>query len=1381
MRKIYFLLYVLFLMLISFSVYQVVEAKWVRFRLGEIAYNKGNYAKAYKYYLLAIKNGFSSDIFFDHLSTSARIIDKVNDVFDTYKQLIAKKTDDKQSYHDLALFYSMFREEDLAITYFEELLKSKKNPIIYDILGKLYQRDGRYFQAIDNYKKYLDIKDDFYAHLQLANLYLIIGQKGKAIEQLQKILSINPDFLLAKLKFVDILLSNDEIAKATQILQKIKVNEIEDQSELVLACLYLDQKEFKKADKVIESYLKNNPNDIKARYYLAEAYEKTKKFDQTIDQYKKILSIKNDFQIRRKLGKIYFLKCDYKKAEYELRKSFEDENYSIVNEDNRITNFEAKLLLAEVYIKNGTPKNAILILFPLLDQTDKPLDVHVLLYQAYFDEKQYEKALNEVKYIKKYIKKDDADKLEGKVYLAKNEHKKACVFFEKFPQILPENKYLLVELAKAYLWNLNFRKAIEIYLALLNQEPDNYAWMAKLADIYFIEGQYTNAILYYSKILKDNPNNHDIKRSLAISYSNNEEEDKAIEILKSIFDENNKDRLIGIELVKNYVKIKNYSEAFKVINILKSQYENDPSVIKSEFYIYYGQGLRKKAYSFFKANEGFLNPIDKAELFIKLNYFYEAEKCYLSLLKGEKKDIPIMNLLGKLYTIMKRYNEAEGIYVNIFYNVRNNKKVFLDYVRLKIAEKEFDKAEEIISKALSIFPDDIDLIWEQSIVYLFKNENAKAIKIYNDLLSYKLYRKKALLELGKIYFKEDIKKSREYFQKALDEDTNLFEAKFYLYYPEKKPNELFNDMSIDEMLSWAYLYKENDDPEMSYYLFKKILDEDEDNYYAKKSMADWYISQSDFKEAIVYLDQILKDFPKDYNILIEKARALSWMEDFDESIAIYKELISNNNSLIIRDIARTYAWNQDLKKAKREYDLLLSPSVDELLIKKVPELFSKKTILDKKPYYFYEKVKNDIDKEILKNDDIKNEVLNLYGIYRIQKSTYLEKIAKNYFGNSYFIHAINVYKELIDFEPWNEEAIFDLAQSYCYFGICNESKKIYKNILKKNIYHSLAKEAYNLNVIKSHPSINPKYRFFREQGRGELDRITKNRAIFDINIPIYCKNELSIGGVFWNDRPNFPHNTQVRNENSLAKSYYSYGIKAEWKQILNEYISLKAGVEQKHYIKDFTDRTSGYFHLFFNIYDYMKLQGMFDQENKIDNYFGLKHGTQFRRILVKTFIPIKNIIDIDGSIRFYYFNDKNKMQYHNLNIDLHIVNNPVLFKLSFLGEYRDTRKQNVYIYDGNDLVDIKYPYWTPDEYWAYRVAIDLIGDFSKIKFCGNEKRYYMLDIKVGNDTENNPTVIVDGLLHYEFYKHWAMEIKGLVHRSTLWNSEEVKAEIQYRF
>jgi len=52
---------------------------------------------------------------------------------------------------------------------------------------------------------------------------------------------------------------------------------------------------------------------------------------------------------------------------------------------------------------------------------------------------------------------------------------------------------------------------------------------------------------------------------------------------------------------------------------------------------------------------------------------------------------------------------------------------------------------------------------------------------------------------------------------------------------------------------------------------------------------------------------------------------------------------------------------------------------------------------------------------------------------------------------------------------------------------------------------------------------------------------------------------------------------------------------------------------------------------------------------------------------------------------------------------------------------------------------------------------------------------------VGTDTEHNPSIELRGEWHYEFLDHWTFSIKGLIHRSKLWDAEGVWADLRYQF
>jgi tetratricopeptide (TPR) repeat protein len=54
------------------------------------------------------------------------------------------------------------------------------------------------------------------------------------------------------------------------------------------------QKQFVKAEQIANEYAKQNPNDLKAIELLGDAYGHQKKWDQAIEQYRKLVKAKND-------------------------------------------------------------------------------------------------------------------------------------------------------------------------------------------------------------------------------------------------------------------------------------------------------------------------------------------------------------------------------------------------------------------------------------------------------------------------------------------------------------------------------------------------------------------------------------------------------------------------------------------------------------------------------------------------------------------------------------------------------------------------------------------------------------------------------------------------------------------------------------------------------------------------------------------------------------------------------------------------------------------------------------------------------------------------------------------------------------------------------
>ncbi|MFN2343554.1 MAG: hypothetical protein ABR542_09365, partial [Desulfonatronovibrio sp.] len=68
---------------------------------------------------------------------------------------------------------------------------------------------------------------------------------------------------------------------------------------------------------------------------------------------------------------------------------------------------------------------------------------------------------------------------------------------------------------------------------------------------------------------------------------------------------------------------------------------------------------------------------------------------------------------------------------------------------------------------------------------------------------------------------------------------------------------------------------------------------------------------------------------------------------------------------------------------------------------------------------------------------------DLEPVYLVQKRAFLEQQSKNMAWNRRFAPARRHLKELVEIQPGNQEAWFDLAQASCVLGLCDEEAKIY--------------------------------------------------------------------------------------------------------------------------------------------------------------------------------------------------------------------------------------------------------------------------------------------------------------------------------------------------
>ena len=128
-----------------------------------------------------------------------RILEKIK-VF-KLKMLIARKKDEEARKYALKL-----------------VDKYPRNYLIHKILAQLYEKEGKYNVALDEYIRVVEIKNnDYETHLKVAQLLQKNEKKDEAIIMLQDLLKIKPDYLQATQLLGDILYEEERFKEAISI------------------------------------------------------------------------------------------------------------------------------------------------------------------------------------------------------------------------------------------------------------------------------------------------------------------------------------------------------------------------------------------------------------------------------------------------------------------------------------------------------------------------------------------------------------------------------------------------------------------------------------------------------------------------------------------------------------------------------------------------------------------------------------------------------------------------------------------------------------------------------------------------------------------------------------------------------------------------------------------------------------------------------------------------------------------------------------------------------------------------------------------------------------------------------------------------------------
>ncbi len=881
--------------------------------------------------------------------------------------------------------------------------------------------------------------------------------------------------------------------------------------------------------------------------------------------------------------------------------------------------------------------------------------------------------------------------------------------------------------------------------------------------------------------------------------------DEALQVYNILLNQNPNDPLIRLEMADLLIRKGDSKAALSLAESVRELPLNDPETLVALADLEASFGHAARCRDLYLEALGISDRPEKIRLKLadRMNMwgdFYEAETIYREHLKTHPENRTAALQLAAVLRSSERYGESEGIYRLLLAQSPDSRELLMGLARVKRMEKKHAEAEKWINRWLGLHPDDSEGLLFKGDTLFFQKRYKEALNVYSKLSKMKCCSVKGLLGMGKVYLeqgKPDL--ASACFAKAQKTEPRDTASRFYAAGVETATSNNFvkallqnENLSPAVLEKWARLYSEHGFNEIAVKCYRASIERDPDYFPSQIGLAEILAVDHQYDSAKNHFQTLAEAYPHNRKILTGWARVQGWGRHYDKSIALYDKIhgISPSDPVPQMEKARTAAWAKKMALASKTYSELLTPPVDKTLADAVipvadasgnPRLKDAARRLghsaDSGSIFRgfgaftenFEEIKPTLSAKYSRQIDVL--LIRLYPSFAVQKSAFLEREGKCLTWNRRPTRAMKAYEELLAFTPGNEEAVFDYAQLECAMGLCDREEKTYRRLLDMDKRHSLAGKAMARLKIRQNPSLKLGQTYWSERGRNDLTEIDRYRTDMEMDMPVDCRFHVKLTGHHWIEHPSYTH-----------ASYGANGFTLGADGVLNPYIKGEAGWTKKMYQdSEFQNTDTGYVHIRLNLMDYAVVGLGVDRTDELYNYFGIKQGIQANSWWISMNSHITRRLEVVGRAAYMHYNDDNDGQNYLLGAGYAFTDHPRIFKMALTGEYRDTQHPDVYHYEDGRLIDITHPYWTPQDYYAGGITLEWYHDLASLFFCGSQWHFYDLVLTLGMDTEHNPSMEFEGGWHYQFLNHWTFNLKGLIHRSKLWDAEGIWADIRYQF
>jgi opacity protein-like surface antigen len=308
--------------------------------------------------------------------------------------------------------------------------------------------------------------------------------------------------------------------------------------------------------------------------------------------------------------------------------------------------------------------------------------------------------------------------------------------------------------------------------------------------------------------------------------------------------------------------------------------------------------------------------------------------------------------------------------------------------------------------------------------------------------------------------------------------------------------------------------------------------------------------------------------------------------------------------------------------------------------------------------------------------------------------------------------------------------------------------------------------------LQRKPAASFGYSFWQEEGPGRLADLTRHRGTATVEVPIADRHRLY-----------FEEGLSSESAPKTTGGEHLFGLTGvSWTGQLNSQFNISAGYRLKTSLDDdLPDVHEARAGVSYRIRDEIRLDLGYDRVDEAHNDAALTQGITSDNLRVGLEARPLRRLEVGGQAKFTWYSDDNRGEFYEGHAGYSITDHPRQFKISLQGQARGTHEASVFSPEDLSSLNIEHPYWTPRGYAAGQLVFEWRHDLTREQFTGNLTHHYRLRVALGDDSDRNRSIQVDGGWHWDFTDRWSLDVFGMWYHSEAWKARSAQMSMRFRF